>query len=95
MNRHQPAPVDQDEAERIVDFLMLRPDAECHDAFLRSAGFYKDVARPSLDEHYGAKRKYCILEDNDPTGNQSSKGEGCEAGCLAGASRIAEAVPRS
>ena len=40
-----------------------------------AAGFYKDVVRPALDEHYGAKRKYCILEDNDPTGNHSNKGK--------------------
>ena len=39
-----------------------------------AAGFYKDVVRPSLDEHYG-KRRYSILEDNDPTGNQSNKGK--------------------
>ena len=39
-----------------------------------AAGFYKDVVRPSLDEQYG-NRKYCILEDNDPTGNQSNKGK--------------------
>lgn len=39
-----------------------------------AASFYKDVVRPSLDEQYG-KRKYCILEDNDPTGNQSNKGK--------------------
>ena len=32
------------------------------------------MVRPALDQHYDNKRKYCILEDNDPTGNQSSKG---------------------
>ena len=39
MNRHQPAPVEEEEASRIVDFLTLLPEAERHDAFLRSAGF--------------------------------------------------------
>ena len=39
-----------------------------------AASFYMDVVRPALDNHYGARRKYCILEDNDPTGNQSAKG---------------------
>ena len=39
-----------------------------------AAGFYKDVVRPALDHQYGSKRRYCIIEDNDPTGNQSAKG---------------------
>jgi len=40
----------------------------------RAAAFYTDVVRPALGKHYPQKRKYCILEDNDPTGNQSKKG---------------------
>ena len=40
-----------------------------------AATFYTEVVRPALDNHYGARRKYCILEDNDPTGNQSNKGK--------------------
>ena len=39
-----------------------------------AAHFYTNVVRPALDGHYGDKRKYCILEDNDPIGNQSAKG---------------------
>ena len=40
----------------------------------QAAEFYKGVVQPALKEHFPLKRKFCILEDNDPTGNQSKKG---------------------
>ena len=39
-----------------------------------AAQFYTSVVRPALEQHYGPQRKYCVLEDNDPTGNRSAKG---------------------
>ena len=39
-----------------------------------AAEFYKEVVKPAVSRHYGRKRKYCILEDNDPTGNLSNVG---------------------
>ena len=39
-----------------------------------AAKFYTEVVRKAIEQHYGPKRKYCILEDNDPTGNRSAKG---------------------
>ena len=39
-----------------------------------AAKFYADVVSKAIEQHYGPKRKYCILEDNDPTGNRSAKG---------------------
>lgn len=40
----------------------------------QAAALYTDVVRPALEKQYPQKRKFCILEDNDPTGNQSNKG---------------------
>ena len=40
----------------------------------QAAEFYKGVVQPALKEHFPLKRMFCILDDNDPTGNQSKKG---------------------
>ena len=37
-----------------------------------AAKFYIDVVLPAVKERYGAKRRFCILADNDPTGNKSA-----------------------
>ena len=37
-----------------------------------AAELYTDVIKPALQSNYGEKRRYCILEDNDPTGNLSN-----------------------
>ena len=39
-----------------------------------AAEFYQDVVRPSLEKRYPGRKAFCILEDNDPTGNLSKKG---------------------
>ena len=33
------------------------------------------MIKPALQDSYGVKRRYCILEDNDPTGNRSADGK--------------------
>eukprot|EP00974_Lingulodinium_polyedra_P062471 6031038-Lingulodinium_polyedra.AAC.1 len=40
----------------------------------KAAEVYSDVVQPALRARYPRTRKFCILEDNDPTGNQSKKG---------------------
>ena len=35
---------------------------------------YADVVAPALKERYPEKRKYVVLEDNDPSGNRSKRG---------------------
>ena len=39
-----------------------------------AAAFYTDVLAPALKKFRGEKRRYLILEDNDPTGFKSNKG---------------------
>ena len=39
-----------------------------------AAQLYTDVLHPALRARYPRTRHSCILEDNDPTGNQSRKG---------------------
>ena len=39
-----------------------------------AAQLYTDVVRPALEKQFPAKKSFCILEDNDPTGNLSKKG---------------------
>ena len=39
-----------------------------------AAAVYTDVLAPALRRHRGVKRRYAILEDNDPTGFKSKKG---------------------
>ena len=39
-----------------------------------AAELYKDVVHPALVKHYPGKKAFCILEDNDPTGNLLKKG---------------------
>ena len=39
-----------------------------------AAALYTDVVLPALKTRYGAKCRFCILEDNDPTGNRSNVG---------------------
>jgi len=36
--------------------------------------FYTDVVRPALKHKHPSKKSFCILEDNDPTGNTSGRG---------------------
>ena len=36
-----------------------------------AANFYKDSVQTAVKKRYGNKRRYCVLEDNDPTGNLS------------------------
>ena len=38
----------------------------------QAAALYTDVVRPALETQYPQKRKFCILEDTVPTGNQSN-----------------------
>ena len=40
-----------------------------------AAALYTDVIKPALQGSHGAKRRYCISEDNDPAGNRSSAGK--------------------
>lgn len=40
----------------------------------QAAALYANVVHPALKGQYPGKRKFCILEDNDPTGNRSNKG---------------------
>ena len=39
-----------------------------------AAKFYKEAVTPALRKQYPGKRKFVILEDNDPTGNYSNAG---------------------
>ena len=39
-----------------------------------AAKFYKDAVAPALKKHVPGKKRFQILEDNDPTGNYSGKG---------------------
>ena len=39
-----------------------------------AADLYRDVIAPALKRHCGVKRKYILLEDNDPTGFKSTRG---------------------
>ena len=39
-----------------------------------AAAFYTRVLAPALKKYRGEKRRYLILEDNDPTGFKSTKG---------------------
>ena len=39
-----------------------------------AAHLYADVVRPALEKQFPAKRSFCILEDNDPTGSLSKEG---------------------
>lgn len=40
----------------------------------QAAELYTDVVKPALRARYPRTKQFCILEDNDPTGNQSKKG---------------------
>ena len=44
-----------------------------------AAAFYTDVVKPCLQSCYGMKRRFCILEDNDPTGNLSNAAKKAKA----------------
>ena len=44
-----------------------------------AATMYTDVVQPALQKQYAGKRKFTILEDNDPTGNMSRKGLAAKA----------------
>ena len=39
-----------------------------------AAALYANVVQPALRARYPRTRRFCILEDNDPTGNRSKKG---------------------
>lgn len=45
----------------------------------KAADMYKDVVAKALKKRYPAKKAYCVLEDNDPTGNFSKKGIAAKA----------------
>ena len=47
----------------------------------RAAKFYADTVLPAVKERYGAKRRYCILEDNDPSGNRSAVAMRAKTSC--------------
>ena len=40
----------------------------------KAAELYTDVVQPALRTRYPRTKHFCILEDNDPTGNRSKKG---------------------
>ena len=40
----------------------------------KAAEVYTDVVKPALQKHYPTVKRFCVLEDNDPTGNLSKKG---------------------
>ena len=46
-----------------------------------AAGLYTNVIHPALKRNRGNKRSYTILEDNDPTGYQSTQGKNAKAAC--------------
>ena len=39
-----------------------------------AAQLYAQIVTPALKARYPGQKRYCILEDNDPTGNRSKKG---------------------
>jgi hypothetical protein len=41
----------------------------------QAADFYSNVVAPALKKQHPGKKNFCILEDNDPTGNTSKKGK--------------------
>ena len=45
----------------------------------KAADMYKDVVAKALKKRYPAEKAYCVLEDNDPTGNFSKKGIAAKA----------------
>ena len=45
----------------------------------QAASLYRDVVLPALRQQYPNKREFRILEDDDPTGNQSKKGVAAKA----------------
>ena len=44
-----------------------------------AARVYSDVISPALKDHYPTKRAFTMLEDNDPSGNNSKKGVAAKA----------------
>ena len=44
-----------------------------------AAAFYEEAVAPAWKGHFPGKRSHCILEDNDPTGNTSTKGLAAKA----------------
>ena len=40
----------------------------------QAAELYRDVVKPALRSRYPRTKQFCVLEDNDPTGNRSKKG---------------------
>jgi hypothetical protein len=42
---------------------------------------YTKVVTPALKRRYPGKKSFCLLEDNDPTGNRSGKGLAAKAAC--------------
>jgi hypothetical protein len=42
---------------------------------------YENVVTPALRQRHPHKTSFCILEDNDPTGNNSSKGRAAKSKC--------------
>ena len=47
----------------------------------KAVKLYTDTVLPAVKGRYGAKRRFCILEDNDPTGNRSTVAMVAKASC--------------
>ena len=47
----------------------------------QAAHYYTKVIKPALQKRYPNRRRFTILEDNDPTGNVSKKGVAAKARC--------------
>ena len=58
-----------------------------------ATALYTDVIKPALEGSYGAKRRYCLLEDNDPTGNRSSAGKRAKVAAKIEVLRIPQRSP--
>ena len=47
----------------------------------KAAKLYTDAVLPAVKERYGAKRRFCSLEDNDPAGNRSAVAMRAKTAC--------------
>lgn len=45
-----------------------------------AAALYRDVMAPALKKHF-RRRRYCVLEDNDPTGNTAKVAKAAKSDC--------------
>jgi hypothetical protein len=59
----------------------------------KAAEMYTEVIKPALKKKYPSKKRFTILEDNDPTGNMSKKGLAAKAAAKMDLLRIPKRSP--